>query len=418
MIALVDCNNFFVSCERVFQPWLNNCPVVVLSNNDGCVIARSQEAKALNIPMGAPAFKYDKFFKENSVHVFSSNYSLYGDMSNRVMNLLSQYCPEIEIYSIDESFLSFSGFEYTDIEKYAHHISKKIYKATGIPISIGIAPTKSLAKLANRIVKKFPSKTQGVYIIDSEEKKIKALKWVKVNDIWGIGRKHSEKLLNRGIRTGLDFVKLPDLWVKKNLSLVGLRLKKDLLGEKNLLMENFSPKKSISVSRSFDKSYSKYSDLSERTSTFASLCAQKLRKQSCRCNTISVYIQTNYNNKSDRQYFNNKTIKLPYPTNSSIDIVRYACSILKLIFRENYKYKKVGVIVSAFTSDKEHQLALFSQENPKHSSLFKIIDKINSNENANIIKLACEDKSLSCKVKQDKLSKSFSTKLSDIIIVK
>lgn len=417
MIALVDCNNFFVSCERVFQPNLHSTPVVVLSNNDGCVIARSQESKALKIPMGAPAFKYEKFFADNNVKVFSSNYSLYGDMSTRVMNLLSTYCPEIEIYSIDESFLYFTGFDHKEIEKKAHEILKQVSKATGIPLSIGIAHTKSLAKLANRIVKKYPEKTQGIYMINSQEKIIKALKWVKIEDIWGIGRKQSEKLLNRGIKNGYEFTSLPDVWIKKNLSVVGLRLKRDLLGERNIMMENIVSKKSISVSRSFDKTYTEYSELTERISTFASLCAQKLRKQSSRCNTLSIFIQTNYNSKSDKQYFNNKVIKLPYPTNSSIDLVHYSILILKQLFRKGYKYKKAGVIVSSFTSDKEYQLSIFTNENPKHTSLFKIIDKLNLRDKG-IVKLACEDKDLSSKMRQNKLSKSYSTKLSDIIIVR
>jgi len=193
VIALIDCNNFYASCERVFQPQLNHSPVVVLSNNDGCVIARSDESKALGIPMGAPIFKLKELVKQHQISCFSSNFPLYGDMSSRVMSILSSFSPEIEIYSIDEAFLALDGFQ-LDLETYAHTIKKKVEQCTGIPISIGIAPTKALAKTANRIAKKFKERTKGVYIIDNEEKRIKALKWLKVEDIWGIGRQLSKRL--------------------------------------------------------------------------------------------------------------------------------------------------------------------------------------------------------------------------------
>ena len=196
MFALIDCNNFYVSCERVFNPKLNNKPVIVLSNNDGCAISRSNEAKALGIPMGAPAFKYEKIFRENNVQIFSSNFPFYGDMSSRVMNILSKFTPNIEIYSIDEAFLKFEGFENYDLESYCQEIKKMVLKWTGIPISIGIAPTKALAKVANRISKKFPNQNKRSLFINSEEKRIKALKWLKIEDVWGIGFRHAERLKN------------------------------------------------------------------------------------------------------------------------------------------------------------------------------------------------------------------------------
>ena len=191
MFALIDCNNFYVSCERVFSPDLNKKPVVVLSNNDGCAISRSNEAKKLGIPMGAPAFKYEELFKKNDVKVFSSNFPLYGDMSNRVMSILSKYTPNIEVYSIDEAFLKFEGFN-CDLESYCNEIKNTVLKWTGIPISIGLAPTKALAKVANRIAKKFPNQTKGVYLINSKEKRIKALKWLNIGDVWGIGFRHAK----------------------------------------------------------------------------------------------------------------------------------------------------------------------------------------------------------------------------------
>ena len=208
MFALVDCNNFYASCQRVFEPHLRNKPIVILSNNDGCVIARSNEAKALNIPMGAPAFEYKKVFEENNVFVYSSNYALYGDMSSRVMNILATYSPEIEVYSIDEAFLKFKGFELFNLQEIGIEMQRKVTKGTGIPVSIGFAPTKALAKVANKIAKKFPERTQSVYTIDSEEKRIKALKWTKIEDVWGIGRKHSKRLQAKNVFNAYQFTQL------------------------------------------------------------------------------------------------------------------------------------------------------------------------------------------------------------------
>ena len=246
MFALIDCNNFYVSCERVFNPKINKKPVVVLSNNDGCVISRSNEAKALGIPMGAPAFKYKKIFRENDIQVFSSNFPLYGDMSSRVMSILSKFTPNIEIYSIDEAFLKFEGFENYDLESYCQEIKNMVLKWTGIPISIGIAQTKVLAKVSNRIAKKFPTQTKGVYLINTEKKKIKALKWLKIQDVWGIGFKHAERLKNIKINTAYNFINIEDNWVRKNMSIVGLRLKKELEGKSVLDLEEVrSPKKQL-----------------------------------------------------------------------------------------------------------------------------------------------------------------------------
>ena len=204
--ALIDCNNFYASCERVFDPSLNGKPVAVLSNNDGCVIARSNEVKAMGVPMGAPYFEYKKIFREKDVRVFSSNFALYGDMSTRVMNILARYCPDVEIYSIDEAFLHFKGFDcFFDLSSYAQEIRTFVLRATGIPVSIGIAPSKALAKAANRVAKKFPERTGGVHVIDTEEKRAKALRWIKVEDVWGIGPRYGNMLRLRNVRTALDF---------------------------------------------------------------------------------------------------------------------------------------------------------------------------------------------------------------------
>ena len=245
MFALVDCNNFYASCERIFQPTLNDKPIAILSNNDGCVIARSNEAKALGLPMGAPAHKFSSFFRQHHVHVFSSNYPLYGDMSQRVMEVLRQFTPEVEVYSIDEAFLHFDGFAHYDMEAYAQQMRKRVRKWTGMPVSIGLGPSKGLAKVANRVAKKFADRTKGVYVIDSEEKRIKALKWLPIADVWGIGRQHARRLALNEVKTAYDFTQLSDDWVRKQMSVVGLRLKKDLEGTATIPMEMIaSPKKS------------------------------------------------------------------------------------------------------------------------------------------------------------------------------
>lgn len=263
MYALIDCNNFYASCERVFRPELIGQPVVVLSNNDGCAIARSNEAKALGIPMGAPAFEYEELFQKHKVHVFSANFALYGDMSNRVMTILEDYSPDIEIYSIDEAFLKFEGFENFDLKKCGDDMQKRVGKWTGIPISVGIAPTKALAKVANRVAKKFPERTNNSYLMDTEEKRIKALKWLAIEDVWGVGRQHAKRLRSLNVKTAYDFTQLSDAWVQRNMSIVGLRLKKDLKGIPTLDLEEAQAKKNIATTRTFETNYTEFSQISE-----------------------------------------------------------------------------------------------------------------------------------------------------------
>jgi DNA polymerase V len=419
MFALVDCNNFYASCERVFNPKLDKKPIVILSNNDGCVISRSNEAKALGIPMGAPAFKYDPLFKRNKVHVFSSNFPLYGDMSSRVMNILSSYTPNIEIYSIDEAFLELKGFENYNLEEYGKEIRKKILKWTGIPVSVGIAPTKALAKVANRISKKFDKKTNGVYIIDSKEKKEKALKWLKIEDVWGIGYKHSERLKNHNINKAYDFIKLPDNWVRKQMSVVGLRLKKELEGESVLsLEEKRSAKKAIATTRSFEKNLTCFEDLKERISTFSICCSEKLRFQKSNCNSIYVFIKSNRHQKNKSQYRNGIVMTLPYGSNSSITISKYAVEGLKKIYKRGIEYKKAGVIVLGLVPNSRVQLNIFEKENPKHQILMKTLDFITKKEGPNKIKLASQDLKRVWKMKQTKLSSRYTTELNEIISLK
>ena len=338
MFALVDCNNFYASCERVFQPQWEGKPVVILSNNDGCVIARSNEAKALGIPMGAPAFQYQAQFKQQGIKVFSSNYPLYGDMSHRVMSILERYTPNIEIYSIDEAFLQFKGFDFFDLEQEGKHMQKQVRKWTGIPVSVGIAPSKALAKIANKIAKKFTTKTSGVYCIDTEDKRIKALKWTAIGDVWGIGRKHCQRLEAIGVINAWQFSLLPDDWVRKHMSVLGLRLKKDLQGIPSLQLEEIQPpKKGIATTRSFESTLSSFSDLEERISTFARSCAEKMRKQQSSCNALLVFVRSDPHKQGVAPYRNSCVLSLPYATNSSIMLSKYAVLGLHKIFKENVK---------------------------------------------------------------------------------
>jgi len=419
MFALVDCNNFYASCERVFNPKLDKKPIVILSNNDGCVISRSNEAKALGIPMGAPAFKYDPFFKKNKVYVFSSNFPLYGDMSSRVMNILSKYTPNIEIYSIDEAFLEFKGFENYDLEQYGKEIRKIILKWTGIPVSIGFAPTKALAKVANRISKKFDNKTGGVYAIDSKQKREKALKWLKIEDVWGIGYKHAIRLKSYKVDKACDFIILPDDWVRKQMSIVGLRLKKELEGKSVLsLEESRSPKKAIATTRSFEKNLTDFEDLKERISTFSICCSEKLRSQKSNCNSIYVFVKSNRHQKNKLQYRNGIVMTLPYGSNSSITISKYAVEGLKKIYKKNVEYKKAGVILMGLVPNNKTQLNIFEKENPKHQVLMKTLDFITKKEGTGKIKLGSQDLKRVWKMKQTRLSSRYTTELKEIIALK
>lgn len=418
MFALVDCNNFYASCERVFRPDLIGKPIVVLSNNDGCVIARSNEAKALGIPMGAPAFQYAQTFENHHVHVYSANFALYGDMSNRVMSILNEYSPDIELYSIDEAFLKLRGFEKYDLKAYGVAMNKQVLQWTGIPTSIGIAPTKSLAKVANRIAKKFPDKTGNVYIIDTEAKRLKALKWLDIEDVWGIGRRHAKRLRSIQVNTAYDFTQLPDSWVKKHLSIVGLRLKQDLQGIPRLNLETLQPKKNIATTRTFEANYTDFEQVKERVTTFAVSCAEKLRKQKSCCNSLMVFVRTNRHREDMEQYTRNIVLKLPYPTNSSIELAKFAGLALERIFIKGYAYKQAGVIVMDFSPEQESQLKAFENSNPRHAPLMKAIDTINGAMGQAKVRLASQDLKRTWKMKQEKLSPRYTTNLKDIIIVK
>lgn len=415
MFALIDCNSFYASCERVFRPDLIEKPIVVLSNNDGCVIARCSHAKDLGIPMGAPAFKFDQFFKEKGVHVFSANFALYGDMSQRVMSILEEYTPDMEIYSIDEAFLKFDVNPRTDLQQIGTEMRQRVLKGTGIPVSIGFAPTKALSKVANRIAKKYIDQTGNVYLIDTDEKRIKALKWLKIEDIWGIGRQHAKRLYAHGVNNALEFTLLKDDWVKKHFAIVGLRLKKDLEGIPTLDFERIQAKKNIATTRSFEKNYTELAELEERIVTFTVTCAEKLRKQGSFCSSLMVFLRTNRFRKELGQYNRSIVIQLPYPTNSSIELTHFAVLALKKIYKAGFAYKKAGVIIQDFTDQK--QTCLFENGDKKHEQLMKTVDVLNASFGQQKVRLAAQDLQRVWKMKQEHLSPCYTTKLKDIIHV-
>lgn len=418
MYALVDCNNFFASCERVFQPKLQKVPVVVLSNNDGCVIARSNESKALGIKMGVPYFQIKELQKLHNIHVCSSNYTLYGDLSNRVMNLLKTFSPDTEVYSIDESFLKFHGFnQHFDLNAIGLEMHRVVKKGVGIPISIGFAPTKSLSKVANKIAKKFPERCQNYYIIDSEEKRIKALKWTEIGDVWGIGRQFAKKLKSIGVFNALQFTQLNDAYVRKEFSVVGLRLKHDLEGKPTIEFEDIKPKQNIATTRSFDVMMTDIKDLSERVSTFSALAGVKLRSQNSNCELVHVFLQSNRFRQDLPQYNNCKTVKIPYPTSSTFVINEYAQKALQEIYKERIPFKKAGVILMGITQDDTQQLSMFEYENPKEKVVMKVIDKLNLKLGEKV-KFGNMDLKRKWKMRQEHLTPQYSTNLDHIITVK
>jgi len=417
MYALIDCNNFYASCERVFRPDLIDLPIVVLSNNDGCVIARSNEAKDCGIPMGAPAFQYTELFKKHNVQVFSANFALYGDMSNRVMQTLSNYCIDQEIYSIDECFMKLDGYDFLELKEYGIKMRQEVFDNTGIQVSVGIAPTKSLSKVANRIAKKYPELSKGCHVMRTTNQIEKALKWLDIEDVWGIGRQHAKRLFKLGVDNAYDFTQLSDQWVQKNLSIVGLRLKRDLSGIPTLDLEEVENKKNIASTRSFDVNYTKFEDVQERVSTFATSCSEKLRKQKSFCSSITVFVMTNRFRTEQDQYQNSITLDLPFATNSAIELSKYATVALRRIFKEGYAYKKAGVIVSNFSPDDIEQITLFDNRDQRHDALMKVLDVMNRQYGQHTIRLGCQGKK-KWTMRQEMLSPCYTTKLKDIITIK
>jgi len=419
MYALVDCNNFYASCERVFQPNLNGKPIVILSNNDGCIISRSDEAKALGIPMGAPEFKIRDQIKQHNIKVFSSNYALYGDLSSRVMAILGQFTPNIEVYSIDEAFLNFDGMKIDNYQHYGLEMKKRTLKWLSIPVSVGFAPTKALAKVANKIARKFPKETLGSHVIDTEEKRIKGLKWTKIEDVWGIGFRLTKKMKAQNIHTAYDFT-LPhnEAFIKKEMGVVGNRLRLELLGQSVLELEEPKDKKNIAVTRSFDGSISSFDEMKERVSTFATVCAEKLRAQKSCCYGVILYLRKDKYKMDAQRYNFYKMETLPFASNSNITLSSVAVKMLKELFEEGQVYKKAGIIVTQIIPQDQKQFHLFEEENPKHQKLMQVIDAYHKKTGERKIRLGNQDLQRTWKMKQNHLSPKYTTDFKDIFKVK
>ncbi|MCQ2146236.1 MAG: Y-family DNA polymerase, partial [Bacteroidales bacterium] len=345
MYALVDCNNFFVSCERAFQPDLEGRPVVVLSNNDGCVVARSNESKAMGIKMGTPFFQVKGLVDEGKLVVRSSNYKLYGDLSARVMSLLSEVAPSIEVYSIDEAFMLMDGIDEKEVPSICRKLVVKIRQWVGIPVSIGVANTKTLAKIANHFAKRYKG-YKGVCVIDSAGKMEKALTLTPIDDIWGIGRRYAPKLMSQGVKTAKDFTERPGEWVQKRMGINGVRTWKELQGFRCVDEEKIQKRKSICTSRSFADMISDRTELSLRISDFAGMCAQKMRKERTAAYLVGVFIHTNRFREDLEQDFPSSWVRLDVPVSSTQEVVKAALRAFDYIYRPEHQYKRAGVMVS------------------------------------------------------------------------
>ena len=415
MFALVDCNNFYASCERVFNPKIENKPVIVLSNNDGCVIARSNESKALGVKMGEPAFKLKNLIEKYNINVFSTNFALYGDLSKRVMNVMRSEVNQMEVYSVDEAFLDFT--DYATKER-GVALKEKVRQWTGIPVSVGIAPTKVLSKVASHIAKKHTK--SGVFMFDDEDLIRRALNVFPVEDLWGVGRKNTKRLKEVGIHTALQFREFDSNWIRRNMSVNGVRLQKELFGEVCYPLElKRNRKKNICTALSFGAEVKELAKLQEAISSHANTCARKLREEKSCCASISVFINTNPFNPQAKQYNPYKVIHLDVPTNDSLEIVKIAIKELESIYRSDCIYKKAGVIVGKIVPQEQVQLSLFDKlDREKRKSINKAVDKLNATMGKDKVKLAVQGSGRKWKLKQEKLSPCYTTLLSDMLKVR
>lgn len=414
MIGLVDCNNFYVSCERVFQPTLQDKAVVVLSNNDGCVVARSNEAKELGIKMGEPFFKVKHYVDSGLLQVRSGNLALYGDMSHRVMTVIRRFIPNIEVYSIDECFIDLSDVEHPD--QLCRTIVKTVRKWTGIPISIGIAPTKTLAKVASKFAKRYPA-YKGCAVIDTEERRIKALKLFPIDDVWGIGRRNLPKLLAAGVKTAYDITQWNENKVRAILALPGVKMWHELCGIPTIPIAPCSAKQSITTSRSFKAVITDFETLRSLVSDFASRCAEKLRKQHSTAAEITVYICTDRFRTDLPQYANSATYHFTTSTDDVRQLAAACTNCLRAIFRSGVGIKKAGVMVTHLEHG-SHQGNLFdTTDRTKQRQLLHAIDEIKKREGTHAIRVASQT-DISQSVHRNFSSRYYTTRLSDIIEVK
>ena len=422
LFGLADCNNFYCSCERVFHPDLIGKPVVVLSNNDGCVIARSEESKALGIKMGDVFYQVKDRLEQNDVAVFSSNYNLYGDMSRRVMSLLSRYSPKVDVYSIDEAFLDFTGMGTSEeLTEYCRKMVRHIGKGTGIPISLGIAPTKTLAKMASKFAKKYKG-YEGVCLMDTDEKREKALKLFEVADVWGIGHRSVEKLNYHGIKTAWDLTQKSESWVRREMTVTGVRTWKELRGESCISIEELPHKKSICTSRSFaEQGLNKLAEVEEAIANFAAQCSRKLREQHTVCSSMTVFAHTSRFRQDLPQSYIYQTVNLIVPSNDQQELVSLAVKTLRANWKDGdgYFYKKAGVILWGICRDNAIQTNLFDQvDREKQAALAKAIDAINRKNGHNKIRVAVQGDEKGWQLKREYISKQYTTNLDDVIVLK
>ena len=416
-IALIDCNSFYASCERIFNPKLLGKPIVVLSNNDGCIITRSAEAKALGIKMGEPYFKAKKIIEKNNVKVFSSNYSLYGDISQRVMEILLGFSPEVEIYSIDEAFLNFKGFKNHELLTYCKHIRQTIKQWVGIPVSIGVGSTKTLSKIANHLAKK-EADYEGICILKGDEKIEEALNRIEIGDVWGIGRRLSKFLRNYEVRTAKQFAFLDRRWIRKNMGVVGEKIQLELCGVSCLDLELLpSPKKSCCVSRSFSRPIEKIEELQESIANYGSRVAEKIREEGLIAQSMSIFVLTNHFNKKEKQYSSSIKLQLDYPTSDSKLIVKRAVEGIKRIYKEGYRYKKAGIILYELHSSSSVR-GLLDYDKPRTDSLMRSLDEINYRYGSATLRLAAEGIRRSWHMQRKKVSPCYTTSFDQLMIVK
>jgi DNA polymerase V len=385
--ALVDCNSFFCSCERLFRPDLRHRPVGVLSNNDGCFVSRTPELKKLGVAMGEPYFKVKDLCRKNNVAVFSSNFSLYTNISDRVMLTLAHFTPELEVYSVDEAFLNLSGFQ--NLGEYARIIKTTVEQHTGIPVSIGVAPTKTLAKVANHMAKKNPQ-SQGVVVLMEPSQQTQALKNLPVEEVWGIGRASSYKLRSLGVRTALEFRDYKnDRLIQKLFTKVGLQRKQELQGSPRFELELFpSKKQEIMVSRSFGQGVTDLEGLRQSVATHVSRASEKLRRQNSLSLCVQVYIRTSpFKNVPQRAVSMAHTMESP--TADTVKIIRYAFQALDQLYRQGYEYKKAGVRLSEIVDHDQAQLSLFQMpDSDKSERLMACMDQINRKEGTDTVFVA------------------------------
>lgn len=416
MIALIDCNNFYASCERVFQPALVGRALIVLSNNDGCAIARSEEAKALGIKMAQPAFMIDDVIKQNNVAVYSSNYTLYDNMSKRVMEVIKRLVPRTEVYSIDELFADLSGINYDYLPELARKIRASVMSNTGIPVSVGIAPTKALAKMANRYVKK-TRPDEGVFAAISGEQIDLMLQSTGVGDIWGIGKQLEMLLKSNGFNTAYEFVhNAPEEWIRKEMTVVGQRLYHELRGISCIKWEDEKPaRKNICTSKSFGKLITKKSELKQAIAKFTSSCAEKLRTEKTCAEKINVFIKTNPHNTTDKQYEQSITLELQVASNLTTELMKYSMKALEMLFRQGYNYQKAGVTVLDLVPEQQIQSGLFDRQNRKRDKkLMDSVDDVNRVFGKDFVRFGVQDYGTRWHLRQSNLSLQYTTRLDHI----